>query len=139
MMTKKLVMVIGVVFILVGILGFFNDPVLGLFDVDLVHNFIHLGSGILALVFAMKGTYAAKTYAKVLGIVYGLVAVIGLFSEDSILGLFTANSADDWLHVVLALVILAVGFGDMDKMMGGKMKTPATPTSSTPPTAGPQA
>ncbi len=141
MMTKKLVMVIGVVFILVGLLGFVNDPVLGLFDVDLVHNLIHLGSGILALVFAKKGDYAARMYARVLGVIYGLVAIIGLASEDEILGLFQANSADDWLHIVLALVILAVGFCDLDKMnkMMGDMaaKKQASNPPSTPPSTPP--
>lgn len=110
-MAKKVVMTLGVVFVLVGLLGFVNDPVLGLFEVDLWHNLVHLLSGVLALVFAMKGEEGAKMFAKVFGVVYTLVAVLGLLLPgDMLLGLIEVNLADDLLHVLLALVFLYVGF-----------------------------
>jgi len=111
-MAKKLVMILGVVFILVGLLGFVMDPILGIFQVDLVHNLVHLASGVLAVIFAGKGEMMAKKFAQVFGVVYALVAVFGLvLPGEKVLGLIEANLADDILHVVLAAVFLYAGFG----------------------------
>ena len=112
MNAKKLVQLLGVVFVLVGILGFFNDPILGYFEVDLMHNLVHLASGVLALIFAGMGSKQAKSFAKVFGVVYLLVAVLGFMGGgDKVLGLIEANQADHYLHVALAVVFLIVGFG----------------------------
>ena len=115
-MAKKLVMILGVVFILVGLLGFVMDPILGIFQVDLVHNLVHLASGVLAVIFAGKaapGYAMAKLIIKLInGVVYALVAVFGLvLPGEKVLGLIEANLADDILHVVLAAVFLYAGFG----------------------------
>lgn len=117
-MAKKMVMTLGVVFIVVGLLGFVMDPILGIFEVDLVHNLVHLASGVLAVVFAGKGEMMAKKFAQVFGVVYALVAVLGLvLPGDKVLGLIEANLADDILHVVLAAVFLYTGFGMKGEMM----------------------
>lgn len=127
-MVKKATMVLGVVFVLIGLLGFVNNPVLGLFAVDTWHNLIHLLSGVLALFFASKGEMQAKGFCKVFGIVYGLVAVLGLlWPNDQLLGFLTVNTADDILHVILAVVFLWLGFGGM------KAAKPAAPTPPPPP------
>ena|SRR3989338_4031161 len=111
-MAKMVVMVIGVVFVLVGLLGFFNDPLLGLFEVDAVHNWVHLLSGVIALGMSWMGESNAKTYAKVFGVIYALVTVLGFVgSGDTLLGVMEINAADNLLHLVLAVVLLWVGFG----------------------------
>ncbi len=109
-MAKQIMMIAGVVFIILGLLGFFNDPILGIFEVNALHNIIHLASGILALIFASQGESQARTFAMVLGIVYALVTILGFLQGDSILGLVESNSADNYLHLVLAVVFLYVGF-----------------------------
>lgn len=108
---KMILMVLGVVFVAVGLLGFVNDPVLGIFEVDMLHNIIHLAAGLLALGAVGMGENMMRLYARVFGLVYGLVAVLGfLMPGDMILGLFEANMADAFLHVALAAVLLYVGF-----------------------------
>lgn len=110
-MATTVVKLLGWVLLLVGIVGFFNNPILGIFAVDTVHNIIHLVSGLLAIMMAGKGEMSAKTFAKVFGAVYGLVAVLGfLSSDDMVLGLINSNASDNWLHVALAVVFLGVGF-----------------------------
>jgi hypothetical protein len=115
-MAQKILMVFGVVLVLVGILGFVpgitNDDglLLGIFAVDAIHNIIHLASGILAVVFARMGAAQASMFAKILGIVYAIVAVVGLLQGDSVLGIIGVNMADNILHVLLAIVFLYVGF-----------------------------
>jgi hypothetical protein len=115
-------MVLGVVFVLVGILGFFSDPVLGIFDVDMVHNVVHILSGLVALAMASMGEASAKTYGKVFGMVYALVAILGfvMVTDGKLLGLMAVNPADTYLHVLLAVVLLYAGFSKSSApTMGG--------------------
>jgi hypothetical protein len=100
-MATTLSRVFGVVFLAVGILGFFNDPILGLFDVDLEHNIVHLAAGVVLL------ACAGRAALTVVGLVYLLVAVLGfVMGEGELLGLVRVNQADNWLHVVLAVAML---------------------------------
>jgi hypothetical protein len=115
-MTKNVMYVLGAVLIIVGLLGFINNPVLGIFKVDVLHNLVHLASGILAVVFAGMGASQAKTFAVILGVVYALVTILGFLSGESVLGLITVNMADNVLHLVLAIVFLVIG---LKKSSGG--------------------
>ncbi len=115
-MDKTIVTILGIVFILVGLLGFVQNPVLGIFAVDTLHNIIHLAAGVLALWAVNRGTESILTYAKVFGVVYGVVAILGFLLPSPLLGLVTVNMADNLLHVVLAVVLLAIGFGGRRQM-----------------------
>lgn len=113
-MTKNLLYVIGAVFILIGLLGFVNDPILGIFEVNPMHNIVHLVSGILAVVFAGKPEAQARKFALILGIVYALVTILGFIQgEGDLLGLVEINNADNYLHVLLTVVLLAIGLGKL--------------------------
>lgn len=122
---KMILMVLGVVFVVVGLLGFMNDPVLGIFEVDTLHNVIHLAGGLLALAAVGMGENMMRLYARVFGLVYGLVGVLGiLIPGDMVLGLFEANMADHVLHLALAAVLLYVGFGMKNESMAPAMMPP---------------
>jgi hypothetical protein len=44
-------------------------------------------------------------------VVYALVAILGFFTHGTmLLGLIRVNHADHWLHVLLAIAVLAAGF-----------------------------
>ncbi|HEV8129667.1 MAG TPA: DUF4383 domain-containing protein [Acidobacteriota bacterium] len=111
-MAKTLAWVFGVVFLLIGALGFYqaDNMLLGIFMVSKRHNAVHLLSGALALLSAVGGESIARLYFKIFGIVYLLVAIVG-FAMDRlpVLGI-PLNMADDVLHLVIALVSLYVGF-----------------------------
>jgi hypothetical protein len=113
MNSATLVKVFGVVFLLIGVLGFVpgitNEEglLLGLFEVDAMHNIVHILSGVLAFVFAGK---SPKTYLKVFGVVYLLVTIVGFVQGDTILGMMSVNMADHWLHLAIAVVALVFGF-----------------------------
>ena len=115
-MVKKLANIFGIVFLAVGILGYIpgittDSHLLGIFHVNGMHNIVHILSGIIALWAGMTSAKAAKMYFQIFGIVYALVAVLGFMVGDGlILGLIANNSADNWLHVVIALVALYAGF-----------------------------
>lgn len=115
-MLKKLSVLFGVVFLAIGVLGFVpgvttdEDLLLGIFQVDTLHNLIHILSGVAALVAAKSEDYA-QLYFRIFGAVYALVAVVGLVQGDTVLGLIDINAADNILHIVLAVAILGIGFG----------------------------
>jgi hypothetical protein len=113
--TKTAALVIGIVFLLVGILGFVPNPLVsqtGLFQVNVTHNLVHLVSGAAILAGAYTNFGAGLTL-KVFGAIYALVALLGFFTVSSgglMLGLVLVNHADHWLHALLAVVILGAGF-----------------------------
>lgn len=106
-------MILGWVLVAVGLLGFVMDPILGLFDVDVVHNNVHLltGAVLLAGAYVNAGEYA-RPINITLGIVYGLVAVVGFVSESTLTAIMDTNMADHWLHLLLGIVLVGVGFAD---------------------------
>jgi len=120
---KTAAMVLGIVFLIVGALGFVPNPIVGengIFLTNHTHDWVHIGTGIVILLGAYSPLGATLTL-RVVGIVYAIVAVLGfVMPGDMLLGL-AMNMADHWLHVVLAIVILYAGFGLPDVV-----KAPAT-------------
>ena len=85
---------------------------LHIFMVNGPHNIVHITSGIVFLLCGFAGAGASSTFFKIFGIVYALVAILGFVKgEGMLLGLISNNVADTWLHVVLAAVMLFLGFG----------------------------
>ena len=115
-MVKSAAVLFGIVFLLIGILGFVpgitdHHMLLGIFHVNAAHNVVHLLSGAAALFAGMTSAGASRIYFRVFGVIYGLVAVMGFMVGDGmLLGLISNNTADTWLHVVIAAVSLLLGF-----------------------------
>jgi len=105
----------GFIFLIVGVLGFVpavapDEHLLGIFHVNGPHNFVHLLTGIVALICGYQGTHAAKMYFLIFGIVYGLVALLGFAAGTApVLGFIANNIADAWLHVGISVVSIALG------------------------------
>ena len=122
--TKMVATVLGVVLIIAGIIGFIPNPIAysenAIFTVNVAHNVVHIISGLFLLAGAYTGLGSAMSL-RILGIVYVVVAVLGFVSGDMILGFISNNAGDNWLHVVLALVLLAAGFGLTDRQMSPAM------------------
>ena len=83
----------------------------GIFVTNTAHDIVHLAGGALLL----AGVYTqlgASMALKIVGVVYALVAILGfVMPGDMMLGMVAMNEADRWLHVLLAVVLLAAGFG----------------------------
>ena len=117
-MVKSAAILFGVVILLIGILGYVpaatpaNGMLLRIFHVNTAHNIVHLASGVVFLLCGIAGAGPSQTFFKIFGIIYGLVAVLGFYyGDNALLGIVANNTADTWLHVVLAVVMLFLGFG----------------------------
>ncbi|MGH2947997.1 MAG: DUF4383 domain-containing protein [Solirubrobacteraceae bacterium] len=106
-------LVAGLALLLAGILGFLSDAsfdtgnavqgdkFLG-FEVNAIHNLVHAASGLLLLA-ASPRRASARVVALGFGLVYGLVAIIGLIDGEDVLGIIPIiNGPDNMLHVALA-------------------------------------
>ncbi|MFL6584384.1 MAG: DUF4383 domain-containing protein [Chthoniobacterales bacterium] len=120
-MVKTAAILFGIVFLAVGILGFVpgvtnNDMLLGIFMVNAAHSVVHIASGIVFLLCGMAGASASSMFFKIFGVVYALVAILGMIKgQGMLLGLISNNMADVVLHVVLAAAMLYLGFGVRDR------------------------
>ena len=110
-------MVIGAVLVLLGLVGFVNNPILGLFGVNVAQDILHLVGGAVIIWLAMKGS------AKATNMWVGIVAlVVGLlwFAEGIDGGLlnliFGINAAISYLHIAVGVVSLGVAYGVKEGM-----------------------
>jgi len=120
--------IFGVVYLLVGIAGFFvtsdvdfaateGEPLI-VFDVNPLHNIAHLAIGALLLFAALKSVSAAKGANMLVGAVYLLLGIVGLFILDSEANVLALNGADNVLHLASALLLLGVALSQ-DKDVRG--------------------
>ena len=118
---------IGVIFVVVGVLGFFpalmtppppNAPVIstgysllfGMFPVNSLHNIVHLAIGAWGIL-VYKDLDASRLYARSLAVLYGVLGVFGLIPALSTLfGLVPLFGHDVWLHFLAALAAAYFGF-----------------------------
>lgn len=123
---QKAAMAVGVAFLLVGIAGFvpgittnFDDmtfaghesdaQLLGVFQVSVLHNLVHLLFGVAGLA-AARRAMAARSYLVIGGIVYLALFVYGLLVDhDHDANFVPLDNADNWLHLVLGVGMVAVG------------------------------
>lgn len=116
---QLLALAFGVIYLLVGILGFFitgfsnfvgqtGERLLGLFEVNPLHNLAHLGVGILGI--AMSAALAsARGYGWILAVAYGGLFLYGIFAAGNpSIDILSLNAADNWLHLATALVGLVI-------------------------------
>jgi hypothetical protein len=128
MNTRRFALIIGILFLAAGIMGFIpglvssphpGDPhvtvhhnhgrLLGIFPVNTLHNIVHLLIGVWGLASFRRFTLA-RGFARGLAIFYGLLAVMGLFPNlNTTFGLIPIHGHDVWLHAGTAL--LAAYFG----------------------------
>ena len=73
---------------------------------------MHLATGVVALAVAFVSEKATRLFFQVFGVIYALVALMGFFTGNQpLLGIVAINAADNWLHVLIAIVALYFGFG----------------------------
>lgn len=130
-------LIVGIVFTIIGLLGFIvsssmaRGNLLG-FDVDIVHNLIHLVTGVIALLTVFLGGY--RRFNQIFGVVYIILGILGLFYpllyfKGLFLGITHINAADHILHLVFGVIGTYLGFGIRDETYGSYERGRQTPMS----------
>jgi Domain of unknown function (DUF4383) len=120
-------MIVGVVFVLVGILGFipgitthYGDlsfaghgsgaKLLGIFQVSILHNIVHLLFGLAGIAAGRATASAARSYLVGGGVIYLVLWIYGLVIDKASSANFVpVNNADNWLHLLLGIGMIALG------------------------------
>ncbi len=119
-------LVVAATFALVGVLGFIpgittgydtmsfaghesEAKLLGIFQISILHNLVHLLFGVAGFVLA-RTVSGARAYLVGGGAVYLVLWLYGLvIDHNSAANFVPVNSADNWLHLVLGLGMIALG------------------------------
>ena len=136
MKLRYLALGIGIVYIVLGILGFIpalrstisvTAPSLvvgigygylfGLFAVNLIHNLVYLGIGSWGIL-AYRNEGTTKRYARIIAITFAVLTVLGLIPfTNTIFGLMPLFGHNIWLHAVTALIAAYFGFFSRERQM----------------------
>lgn len=110
--------VFGAVYVAVGLAGFAltgidgfaatEGPRLLLFEINPLHNVVHLLVGAALLAAPAAGEKAARSVTGLVGAVYAVVGVVGFFVMDTSVDVLALNMADNLLHLATAAVAFAV-------------------------------
>lgn len=139
---QKAAAAVGAVFLLVGILGFVpgittdygsmafdggsHAMLLGIFEVSILHNLVHLLFGVAGLALA-RSWGGAKNYLVGGGAIYLVLWLYGLVVHDHEGGanFVPVNTADNWLHFVLGLGMIALGLALGKRDLRGSIRDDA--------------
>lgn len=117
---------VGAVFLLVAILGFIPGVttnydqlqlfghhsgalLLGLFNVSVLHNFVHGLFGVAGLLMARTAA-GGRAFLLWGGVIYAALWIYGLFVPfDTPANFVPLNTPDNWLHLVLAAGMIGLG------------------------------
>lgn len=111
-MIRIIAILCGVAFIFVGVGGFLatfksNGLLFSLFQVDTVHNVVHILTGVIAIMAATTHR-SAKRFFQIFGFLYLIAALIGFWRGDLLI--MPVNTADNVLHIAFAVLFLFLGF-----------------------------
>ena len=117
-MAKAICKILGVVFLIIGLLGFVSPNLLGM-HLSGIHNIIHLISAALALYFGFAASpSAARTFSLIFGAVYLLIGALGFIAPGPVIRLLQAYhapggprslAADNIVHLLLGAIFIVAG------------------------------
>ena len=126
---RLVTLIYGIVFLLVGVAGFVpglttdfgalsavghhsEALLLGIFQVSILHNALHLIFGMAGIAVALASwPPASQWYLRVGGALYLGLWIYGLIiDKDSAANFVPLNTADDWLHFALGITMIALSF-----------------------------
>lgn len=123
---QKVATAVAAVFLLVGVLGFIpgittrygeltfaghesGAQLLGLFQVSVLHNLVHLLFGIVGLAMARSWS-GARAYLIGGGVIYLVLWIYGLLVDmNSAANFVPLDAADNWLHLGLGAGMVGLG------------------------------
>ena len=125
-LARRAALIFGIAFLVVGVAGFIpgitqnlddiefaghesRAELLGVFQVSVLHNLLHIAFGVAGLYLARRYSWA-RTYLLVGGAAYLLLLVYGVLVDEADDANFVPlNDADDWLHLGLGAAMVVLG------------------------------
>jgi hypothetical protein len=119
-------LVVGLVFLVVGVVGFIpgitthygemsfaghqsEALLLGVFQVSVLHNVVHLLFGVVGVILARTAT-GARGFLIYGGVIYVVLWLYGLLIDQAGPANFVPiNTPDNWLHLLLGIVMIGLG------------------------------
>lgn len=133
MATRYFALAAGIVYALVGLLGFVPGThplpagapdlavdtgygyLMGLFPINILHNIVHLAIGLWGIA-AYRSFGGARAFARGLAIFYGLLTIMGLIpGMNTTFGLIPIFSHDIWLHGLTAAAAAYFGWAHREE------------------------
>jgi len=115
---QMVALLFGAIYLAAGVLGFLpflggsvtmtNSKLLGLFNINLLHNLVHIVIGIAGLA-AAASLANSRRFCQVVGVILMLLGVLGVFVANP-LGLLYIGGLDIALHLVTGAVLAYFGF-----------------------------
>src|SRR3954469_4879518 len=133
---EVLALAFGVVYLLVGIVGFFvtgfddfagneqHEMLVGLFMINPLHNIVHIVIGLAGIALA-RTLAGARTYGWLLAVGYAAAFVYGLIAINESWDFLDINVADNVLHLATALVGLVIALGPVRTAVAGRSASTA--------------
>ena len=126
---ELLALAFGAIYTLIGIIGFFitgfdnffehtGKTLLG-FEINGMHNVVHILIGVAGLVLA-RTLAGARTYGWLLAVGYGAAFIYGLIAVGKDWDFLSLNAADNVLHILTAVVGLAIALGPVRSVVSGR-------------------
>src|SRR5215831_11390209 len=112
---KAAAIIAGILFALLGIAGFFpalcpGGLLFGVLSVNEIQSIVYIATGVLGLLLGFGGEVPGRMFFRIFGIVYAIIAILGFVHVSGARWGIEMNAADNWLHAVIAVIGLAVGF-----------------------------
>jgi hypothetical protein len=113
-MARGVALIFGIIYTVVGIVGFIPSlggtfgvapsALLHTFNINVVHNIVHLVIGIGALAVSGRVERAAS-WLQAWGYILIIIAIIGFFWKNP-LNIIPLGGPDVWLHLVTGIIFL---------------------------------
>jgi len=112
---KAAAIIAGILFILLGVAGFVpalcpGGLLFGVLTVNEIQSIVYIASGVLGLLLGFGGEAPGRTFFRIFGAVYAIIAILGFMHVSGARWGIEMNTPDNWLHAVIAVIGLAVGF-----------------------------
>ena len=151
MNVRYFALVLGIIFLLVGVMGFIpalvthpadmhnvtvhanHGYLLGVFPVNILHNIVHLLFGLWG-VLAYRSFDGSRVYARSVAVIYALLAIMGLIPAGNLNTTFTLipiHGNDVWLHALIAVAAAYFGFAPARDAVGDRTVVTDTGTTGT--------
>lgn len=120
-MIRLFAIIFGTIMLVVGVLGFIpsmkdGEAIFGIFHVNFLHNMVHMGTGLIALLCGARSHFASRLFFQIFGVIYVTVGLLGFYYwNEPIFGLLANNFADTLLHLGIGVLAMVIGFRKTDK------------------------